>query len=166
MHEGIRKLLEGDRDAYSRRQMTHRIADEIIRKNDFELPPTLVEFTLQRFMEDFAKQHPEIPADEARKQNLPLIVWNLKWRRIWKTIAATEGIAVTDEDVQNEIQKHIQTRPQDEKRIRARYKDASRLESLKEALLEDKVMAMLIENAKIKEVTLQKPAHFDMPAEA
>jgi trigger factor len=166
MREGIRKLLEGDRDAYSRRQMTHRIADEIIRKNDFELPPTLVEFTLQRFMEDFAKQHPEIPADEARKQNLPLIVWNLKWRRIWKTIAATEGIAVTDEDVQNEIQKHIQTRPQDEKRIRARYRDEHRLESLKEALLEDKVMSMLIDQSKIKEVTLQKPAHFDMPAEA
>jgi len=166
MHDGIRKLLEGDRDTYSRRQMTHRIADEIIRRNDFELPPTLVEFTFHRFMEDFVKQHPEIPEDEARKQNLPLIVWNLKWRRIWKTIAAAEAISVTDGDVQNEIQKHIQARPQDEKRIRARYKDASRLESLKEALLEDKVMAMLIESAKIKEVTLQKPAHFDMPAEA
>ena len=166
MRDGIRRFLEGDRDAYSRQQMTHRIADEIIRRNDFELPPSLVEFAFRRFMEQFAKEHPEIPEEEARKQNLPLIVWNLKWSRIWNAIAGVEGIAVTDEDVQNEILKHVQTRPQDEKRIRARYKDASRLQSLKEALLEDKVMAMLIENAKIKEVTLQKPAHFHMPAEA
>jgi trigger factor len=166
MREGIHKFLEGDRDAYSRRQMTHRLADEIIRRNDFELPPSLVEFAFRRFMEQFAKEHPEIPEEEARKQNLPLIVWNLKWRRIWGAIARAEGISATDEDVQNEIQKHIQARPQDEKRIRARYRDASRLESLKDALLEDKVMAMLIENAKIKEVTLQKPAHFQMPDEA
>jgi trigger factor len=166
MRDGIRKYLEADRDAYSRRQMTQRIADEIIRRNDFELPPSLVEFAFSRFMEQFAKEHAEVPEAEARKQNLPLIEWNLKWRRIWAAIARAEGMAVTDEDVENEIQKAVQARPQDEKRIRARFKDASRLESLKDTLLEDKVMSMLVEHSKIKEVTLAKPAHIQMPAES
>lgn len=165
MRAGILKYMEADRDAYSRRQMTQRIADEIIRRNDFELPPALVEFAFSRFMEQFAKEHADVPVEEARKQNLPLIVWNLKWHRVWNAIARVEKITATDEDVQNEIQKLVQARPQDEKRIRAQYKNASRLENLKDALLEDKVMAMLIEHAKIKEVTLAKPAHIQMPAE-
>jgi len=166
MRAGIRKYMEADRDAYSRRQMTQRIADEIIRRNDFELPPSIVEFAFSRFMEQFAKEHADVTPEEARKQNLPMIVWNLKWRRIWNAIARVEQIAVTDGDVQNEIQKFIQARPQDEKRIRAQYKNASRLESLKDAMLEDRVMAMLVENAKIKDITLSKPAHLAMPAEA
>jgi trigger factor len=166
MRENIRRYLEADRDAYSRRQMVHRIMDEIIRKNDFELPPSVVEYALQRFIEEYSKDNRQnVSEEELRKRNLPLIVWTLKWRRLWPAIARAENIEVTEEEVQAEIQKRIQARPKDERRIQSQYKDPDRREKLKDALWEDKVVSMLIENAKIKETTLDKPAHQSLSGE-
>jgi trigger factor len=166
MREDIHKYLKADRDSYSRRQMVHRIMDEIIRRNDFELPPSLVEYALQRFIEEYSKDNKQnVSEEDLRKQNLPLIAWNLKWRRLWPAIAKTESIDVMEEDVQAEIEKHIQAHPKDEKRIQSQYKDPGRREKLKDALWEDKVVAFLIDHAKIKETTLDKPAHWHLSNE-
>jgi trigger factor len=158
MRQGLRKILEADRDVYTRKQTLQRIADQIIRKNDFELPPSLIEYSFRRFFEEFVKQNPGTPEEEVRQHHLPMIVWNLKWRRIWTAIGAAEGIAVTDEDAQAAIQRQVQARPSDEKRIQARFKNPSRLEELKDALLEEKVMDLLLEKSKIKEVIVAPPA--------
>jgi trigger factor len=166
MRENIRKYSEADRDAYSRRQMIQRIIDEIIRKNDFELPPTLVEYALQRFIEEYSKDNRQnVSEEDLRKRNLPLIAWTLKWRRLWPAIAKAENIEVTEEEVQTEIRKLIRARPNDEKRIQSLYKDPDRREKLKDALWEDKVVAMLIDHAKIKETMLDKPAHRPLSGE-
>jgi trigger factor len=158
MRQGLRKILEADRDITIRKHTLQRIADQIIRKNDFELPPSLVEYSFRRFFEEFAKQNPGVPEEEVRQHHLPAIVWNLKWRRIWTAIGAAAGIAVTDEDAQAAIQRQVQARPSDEKRIQARFKNPSRLEELKDALLEEKVMDFLLEKSKIKEVVVAPPA--------
>jgi trigger factor len=157
MRAGLRKILEADRDVYSKKQTIQRIADQIVRKNDFELPPSLVEYSFRRFFEEFARQNPKASEEEARQQHLPVIVWNLKWRRIWAAIGAAEGITVTDEDVQAAVQRQIQARPADEKRIQARYKNQSRLEELKDVLLEEKVMEFLTGKSKIKDVVVDRP---------
>jgi len=152
MREGIRKWLEAKREAYSREEMVNRIIDQVIRRNDFELPPGLVELTFQWFWEDYQKENKEPEdADQIREKYLPAIVRYLKWRRIWNAIAQAEGFTVTDEDIQAEIDKAISERPQEEKRIRARYKDPERLESFRNTLLEEKVIQFLIDHAKIKE---------------
>lgn len=152
MREGIRKWLEAKRDAYSREEVVNRLIDQVIRKNDFELPPGLVELTFQWFWEDYQKQNKE-PEDQnqIREKYLPAIVRYLKWRRIWNAIAQAEGLTVTDEDIQAEIERAVRERPQDEKRIRARYKDPERLESFRNTLLEEKVIQFLMDHAKIKE---------------
>lgn len=152
MREGIRKLLEAKRESYSREEIVNRLIDQVIRRNDFELPPGLVELTFQWFLEDYQKENKE-PEDvnQIREKYLPSIVRYLKWRRIWNTIAQVEGLTVTDEDIQAEIERAISERPQEEKRIWARYKDPERLESFRNTLLEEKVIQFLIDHAKIKE---------------
>lgn len=152
MREGIRKWLEAKRDAYSREEMVNRLIDQVIRRNDFELPPGLVELTFQWFWEDYQKENKEPEdANQIREKYLPAIVRYLKWRRIWNAIAQAEGLTVTDEDIQAEIEKAVTERPQEEKRIRARYKDPERLESFRNTVLEEKVIQFLIDHAKIKE---------------
>ena len=167
MHEGILKWLEVDRDHYVKQQTVQRIADQIVRRNDFELPPSLIEAAFQRFLEEFRKDHPEnLDETELRKQNVPILAWNLKWRRIWPAIAKTETIEVTENEVDGEIEKQIQLHPKDEKRIRARYKDPSRRERLKNDIWENKVTDFLISHSKIKEVTIEKPVHQQSPIQA
>jgi trigger factor len=157
LRAGLRKLLEADRDQYTRKQTLQRIADQIVRKNEFELPPSLVEASFRRFFEEFSRQNPQAPEEEVRRQHLPMIVWSLRWHRLWTAIGAAEGITVTDEDVQAAIRKQIEARPGDEKRIQARYKNPARIEELKDALLEDRVMDFLLEKSKVKEVVLDRP---------
>ncbi|MBN2200913.1 trigger factor [bacterium] len=158
MRQGLRKILEADRDVHTRKQTLQRIADQIVRKNDFELPPSLVEYSFRRFFEEFEKQNPGAPETEVRARHLPMIAWNLKWRRIWTAIGSAEGIAVTDEDAQAAIQRQIEVRPSEEKRIQARFKNPSRMEELRDALLEEKVMDFLLEKSKIKDVVVAAPA--------
>jgi trigger factor len=158
MEQGIRKWLEVERDAAVRHQVVQRLMDSVIRRNDFELPPSLVDLAFQRFLEAYRKDHPEATDEEAvRKQHVPMIEWNLKWQRLWPAIAREESIAVTEDEIEAEILRQVQAKPQDEKRIRARYRDAGRRDRLVDALWEEKVVQFLIDQAKIKETTIERP---------
>ena len=156
LEENVRQRLEAQQEDQAEKILKNRIADEIIKRNDFELPPIMVENGLNRLWEDY-KKRPESKMDEKhfRDENRPAIVWNLKWHLIWRKIAELEEIAVTDSEVNDEIEKMATAPSQDEKKIRAWFRDQERRKRLKENLLEDKLMDFLKENVKIKEVILK-----------
>ena len=157
----VEERLQAQRDGDTERNLRNRIADEIVKRNDFELPPSMVESALSGMWEEYQKR-PDADADEIayREQNRPMVLWNLKWHMLWQKIAEIESIAVTDEEVGAEIDRMIKESEQGEKKMRAWFKDEKRRRRLKENILEDRVISFLKEQAKIKETTpkKQKPA--------
>jgi len=159
LEEDIRNRLERQRDEEAERMLRNRIADEIVRRNDFEIPPSMIENGLGGLWEEYQKQ-PEREMDEKqfREENRAGVVWNMKWHLLWKKIAEMEEITMTDEEVDQEIEKIAERSPKkEEKKIRSLFKDTRRRNRLKESMLEDKVFGFLKENARIKEVNIKRP---------
>lgn len=157
LEQHVEKQLKTQRDRSAERLLRHRIADAIIKQNDFEIPPSMVDNTLDGLWEDQQKRQGE-PVDEEtfREENRSGVIWNLKWHLIWRKIAEVEGIRVEDEDVDAEVDKMAAASPEEEKKIRILFKEDQRRKRLTDELLENRVMDLLKENAKIKEVTSKR----------
>lgn len=159
LEEDIRNRLERQRDGEAERMLRNRIADEIVRRNDFEIPPSMIENGLEGLWEEYQKQaNRELEEKQFREENRAGVVWNIKWHLLWKKIAEMEKIAMTDEEVDQEIEKIAERSPKkEEKKIRSLFKDSRRRGRLRENMLEDKVFGFLKENARVKEVSIKKP---------
>ncbi len=156
MEKDIQKKLEARRNAEAERMLRNRLADEVIKRNDFTLPVSMIETTLDDLWEDYQKQgRRQVDEEQFRKENRPLVIWNIKWRLVWHKIAEQESLAVSDEEIGSEIDKMAADNAKDEKKIRSLFKDENRRRRLKEELLEEKVLSFLIGKNKIKEVTLK-----------
>ncbi|NQT25517.1 trigger factor [candidate division KSB1 bacterium] len=153
----IESNLKMQHEENSEKLLRHRIADEIIRKNDFELPPSMIENSLNSLWERY-QQNPQANVDEKqyKEENRAGVIWNLKWEMLLHKIAEEESLTVTDEAVEQEIDKAASASPKDEKKIRALFKDHGRKHGLRDQMLEEETMRFLKEHIKIKEVKVKK----------
>ena len=158
LKDDILKKLELQRENEAERLLDNRIVDEIIRRNDFEVPPSMVENVLQSSWEEY-KKNPDRDLDEKkfREENWTAIVWNIKWHLIQKRIIEMENLDVSDQEIMTEIEKMAKASPEHEKRIKTQFKDKERRKRLKENLLEQKLLQRIKDNVKIKEVVQKRP---------
>ncbi len=156
MRQGVRRSIEARYESEAERQLRSRLIDEIIRRNEFEVPPSLVEKNLDSLWEEYLKNAREkVERNAFNEENRPAVLWNLKWNYIWRKIAELEKMQAGEEEVAREIDRMAQSSPNEEKKIRILFKDEGRQRRLQEHLLEEKVIAFLKENARIKETTVK-----------
>lgn len=152
----LKENLESQRERDSENTMRQKLMQEIVKRNDYTLPPAQIEHTLNKMYEDEQKRSEKpVNKDQFLQQNQPMLVWSIKWDRISHKIAENESIVVTDEAIDTEINKIVETNPEQEKRIRAQYKSEQARERIREHLLEEELMQFLKSEAKIKEVTVK-----------
>jgi trigger factor len=158
MEEGIQKFLEAQRAKEAEEQLENRISTEIVQRNDFELPPSMIENGLGVLYEDHVRRTQQQPnPEEFRKAFIPMVQRSLKWDLLWHKIAETESISVGEEEIDEWIQKAVEADPKNEKRVRAIYKEEKRRNQLKENLLNNKVIEYIKNHSKVKEVTVKGP---------
>ena len=156
MEEGILHVLEVSHTREAEEALEQRIIAEIIRRNDFDLPPSMIENALSSLYEDEVRRTGQNPDQaEFRKSFLPMVQRTLKWDILWHKIAATESLSIGEDEVGQWIEKAAEADPKNEKRIRALYKDEKRRNRLKENLLNQKVLQRIKEHAHIKEVAVK-----------
>lgn len=154
----VRENHEMQQEDEAESALRQQLADEIIRKNDFELPPSMVQNAIDRMWEDQKKRPNQRFQEEDFKQGYkPVAVWNIKWHLIWKQIAVQESIQIEESELQEAIDKMVEAQPNQEQRLRAVYKKEENRHHLSENLLDEKVMKFIKENAKIKETKIDRP---------
>ncbi len=158
LEDALQKQLEIQKERDSEDKLRHQLMNEVIRRNDFELPEPMVKNTLDLLWENYSKQSKEKVDEETfRKEHLPQTVWNLKWQLIWKKIAEIENIAITDEELDREIEKAAQSNPKESEKIKAHYRNPRHRSRLKLDFLEDRTIRFIRGNSKIKDVHVKKP---------
>ena len=150
----VRLNLEGEERVRIQRDLDAAIAEELIRNNDFELPPRLEQWMLERVI---AEAVGERSIDEALLRELetryrPGVQRSLKREMLLAAIARQEQLAVSDEDVTAEIDRLASADPRQAARVRARYQSEERRQGLREALLERKALDWLTGVAEVTEV--------------
>ena len=117
----------------------------------------MVQNYLENLLKDVKKQNKGEPLDEekVKEHYLPVAERNVKWYSIRNKLIKEEGLKVSKEDVDSEIDKLVARTPQSEKEIRKFYKKPSSRKRIEDDILEKKILDYLTQFAKIKDVTVE-----------
>lgn len=107
LKETIKKDLEIREKDLARTEAHNKAIDALIESNDFEVPPSRIEYYLDRVMEDEAKHYPagKTPdREEISSRYRDIGIKTIKRYRIIDYIASKEKIKATQEEVDKRIQ--------------------------------------------------------------
>ncbi len=148
----LRSKLTKQAQVNARSHLRRRIIDEVLKKNSFDLPESMINNYLDVFVENAQKESKE-PFDEEELRNhyRPTAVWNLKWELVKDKLREAENLSVSDEDKDVFISRLAEERDIEEKQVRKSLKDKRAQRQFEEDVIEDKVLNYLEVNAKIKD---------------
>jgi trigger factor len=157
--EDFRKSLREDLEAYwkekSRRQLINNIVGEILRRHEFEVPPSLTRSVLKGLLEEIRNQYPnrQLPDDfdveRFAQGNLAYAVYQARWALLREEIVKAEGLTVEAADLTAIAEQEAPKLGIDKERLINYYQQS---EQIKDRVLNDKLMQSLIARVKVKEV--------------
>ena len=150
----IKKIQERlDRDAEG--QLNEAIIDYFLQSTDLEPPPSMVDNYIEHSIEQAKSNNGEtFDEDKYRNEARPSVVRSIKWVLIRKALIKSEELRIPDEEVDEHIEKILESTEDEKGKIRRYYKKSSNKERLREDLLDRSLFQRLKEYAKISEVTI------------
>jgi trigger factor len=152
------KIREGLEDGAKRRneaQLKDQLIDSLIEHNDIPVPPSMVQQQQQMMMYELAQFMQMAGQQGAPGADFFSGIEKRAERRVQAgillgSLARQEGIEVTEADVDAKFQEIAEKTGKHVAKVRADFQEGQR-EQLESQLLEEKVMALLAERAKINE---------------
>jgi trigger factor len=152
LQENIRTNLRQSADQNARQQLRHRLIDAILKKNSFELPEAMIDNYLDAVVENARKSSRPVEDEaELRQQYRATAIWSLKWELVKNKLVEQESLTVTTEEKDKFMQGVAEERGVDLKEVKKAYKGQREQRRLEDDLLEEKVLDLLEQHAKIKE---------------
>jgi trigger factor len=155
LRAGIREDVTAYWKEQSERQVINSITSEIIKLHEFQVPESLTRSVLAGLLEEMKNEYPnkrlpdEFNIEKFNKENREYAVYQAKWALLREELIKAENINVSDEDLEKlaEIESAKIKIPKD--RLISYYKSS---EQIKDRLTGDKLLKILVDSAKIKEV--------------
>jgi FKBP-type peptidyl-prolyl cis-trans isomerase (trigger factor) len=117
-------------------------------QNQVPVPESMVEHYLEHVIEDLKKQQAQFDDKEVRQSYHPIAEETIRWQILFHKLAEQEKIEVLPADVENVINRMAQAykiTPEQAKQLMGR---AGRTDDIRDSLLEEKVLDLLIGRAK------------------
>lgn len=142
----VRDELEHRWGQESEQKFYHKVAQEILHENPFDVPDTMIDNYLDKIVEDIRQREQNFDEEEVRKHYRADAVFNIKWYHLKDKIAKAEKIEANDDDY-----KTFLDNLEDEK-MREFYESNKQFkERVLNDVFEKKVFDFLVNNSKIKE---------------
>jgi len=155
LRKAVQEYLEREYENRSRQNLVDELIDALIAENPFEVPPQMIENSLNNYVEDLKKHlKRDFDVESFREGQRPLVIRSIKWYMIQKQLAEQENLKVSDEDVDAYIEKMAEETNQSLKKLKAIYSLKNRREKLKDELQEEKIIDFLLKNSEIEEVEI------------
>ena len=149
-------LIESEKRE-QRKQQEKDLIDQLLEKSDFEVPEFLVDDQVKNIKrsvkayrstpstgEDEEMSEEELSVYQSSALNMIKKAW------IFDKIAKNEDIEATDEDIEAEVKIIAESQNRDPQRYMKLLEDANRLDGIREAIWENKIVDLLIEKASPK----------------
>ncbi len=152
----IKGELEKIYDGISDRKLRADTISEMIKENDVEAPDVYVNFILKAMIDDLKHQYPkhELPkdfnAEEFKKEKRVDAIIQSKWYLIREKLIESEKITVSEEDYKKIAEENSAKYNIPADKLIESYKDN---EDVKMKIMNDKVLDLILENAKIEEIS-------------
>jgi len=163
--EDLKNRLKEDIEREERQRMEllvkDKIIDQLIERNTFEVPPSMVNRQLEFLMADAQRallsqgsslEKLGITEDAMRENYKSEAERQVKCALLLEAIAKREGITVSDEEVEEKLKDIARSSNQDLEKVRDFYRRQRLWEGLRIKLLEDKTLDFLIKRIKIVEI--------------
>ena len=155
LREDMQKVKEEALD----RHFKDQIVDQLLQKNSFEIPPSLVEEQNQALVSEaklrLASQgmnlkDMDISEDKLREDYRGVAERQVKTYLILEKIAGQEGISVSDEEVQGRLKEISERSHQKFEAVKRYYEKNGLIPEMQAGILSDKTLNFLIEKSNIK----------------
>ena len=151
--DALIKVLEEQQKENNEKELVEHLENELIKNNQFTLPPTLVAEETADLIQVYKKRSRKNMEEKELIEKLqPVAIRNLSLTYILHAISQKENITATDEDLQEELNKALATLKTEEEKKKAKKLFEERKEYIRSSLIENKTVAFVKENAEIKEV--------------
>jgi trigger factor len=156
LRERVRRRLTAERTTESQRDLRRQVERALIAANPFEVPQGLVARLEDAELRTLAQQIVQagidpktVSYDEAklREQSEQRVRAEL----LYQAIADQQGLAVSDADVDSELERVARETETPLSKVKARYARSAERESLREKMRRDKTLAFLQAGANIEE---------------
>lgn len=161
LREKLRSDLQREVDAFQDRRLQDRIVDRLVEEHDFEAPPSMVDLELSYLVERAKARRdpsgadaPAPTADELREELTPQARSQVKARLLLEKIAAAEGIAASDEEVDRRVEALARASGEQAGPVRERYRQDRARAVLRSQIASGKTLDFLLREA---DVTVVEP---------
>ena len=149
----IRENMEAERKHMAEREAKDKLVAELVQRNDFEVPESLVEkqidIRLERGLRALAAQGMKV--EDMKKMDFPRLrsgqreqaVADVKASLLLERVAELEKITVSDAEVEGEVQALAKQAGQTEQAVRARMEEEGGLERLRHRMRSEKTLEFL-----------------------
>ena len=136
----VKEKIKSNFEERSQTSFERDLTDSLIDLINPSFSPAMVQNYLENLLKDVKKQNKGEPLDEekVKEHYLPVAERNVKWYSIRNKLIKEEGLKVSKEDVDSEIDKLVARTPQSEKEIRKFYKKPSSRKRIEDDILEKK----------------------------
>ena len=161
LKKDVLKSLEEESKKLSETNLQNSIVQILLKENDFEVPPSLVEKQIYYMMADTHKRMTSAGMDEKQAMELSFKMHDkfkdeadkiVKSFLILKKIAEKESFLVEEAEIDKHIEDLAAKHGKDYQLLKDAYEKEERKDSLKAGLIEKKVFDFIEEHANIKAV--------------
>ena len=144
----IRSRLEAEAKAAARRRLEEEIVSELIRRNELELPESMVTRRLDAMYERMSSQQPEgaqkVDRAEFDKVYRPVVEHQLRAGLILHAIAEKHDIKVTEEDIRKRVELIAEARKQDPQELMKYLEGSEALSQIEDDIWLEKVHDFIV----------------------
>jgi trigger factor len=152
----VRADLEAQVEADAVRELNSEIVDQVLAKNPFDLPRSLVEDYLQRLLEDLKKSNPAVTYDEVSARYKEMGSRQVRWQFLYHAIADKEKVDVTEAEVDEWLAGYAEAQRLSAEEARKRARDTGQISRIRDNMLENKVLTLLRERSTITELAVSE----------
>ncbi|RKY59684.1 MAG: trigger factor [Candidatus Latescibacterota bacterium] len=151
MRSAVREYLQHRLDDLSRQELRAEILNQLLDRNPVPVPERLVERYLDALTEEMRREGEEVN-EEVRRESRSRILREIKARWILKAIAEQEGVAVSDEEVEEVVRLRARSEGRPFESLKRAYMEGGGWERIRDDILEEKVWDFLESRAQIEEL--------------
>jgi len=156
----LRMKIRDDINNQKKREIQQHQKGEIIRqmceKNHIPIPPGLINEYLKAMVDDVKKRDPDANEADIRNNYHGVAVNTLRWSLLFNHIALKENIEVLPSDTEKVIKSFAEHYQMTEEQAKEMLHKTGKTESIRDNLLEEKVIDLLIDKAKIVSIEPNK----------
>ncbi len=151
--EALREDIEHRKAKRANDELREEVMKEVIDKNRFDLPESLVERFLNNMVEDYRQRAKgEVDEEELRSYYRPIGIRQIRWDILMREIAEKEKFRVEQTDIDEWMQRFADNYKITLEEAKKSVTENRRIADVKETILEHKVIEFIIASSTIEKV--------------